>query len=132
MKKSKNEKCIFGPPKDFFIQNLWKKLCSTQKVCLIKVPSEYRKKGQGKKFRGPKMKFSLLGDSNFSPWAFFLYSDDTFIGQTFWVEQSFFHKFCMKKSFWGSKMHLKFFDFFIKFPLYFMTFPLCCPVYKEV
>ena len=54
MQKSKNEKCIFRPQKDFFIQNLWKKLCSTQKVCLIKVPSEYRKNMQGKSYGGPK------------------------------------------------------------------------------
>ena len=49
MKKSKNEKCIFEPQKDFFIQNLWKKLCSTQKVCSTKVSSEYQKNVQGKK-----------------------------------------------------------------------------------
>ena len=98
----------FRTPKRLF----YTKLCSTPKVCLNKYP-QMIKNVQGKKFRGPKiMKFSLFGGSNFSPSAFFLYSDDTFIRQTFWVEQSFFHKFCMKKSFWGPKMHFSFFDFY--------------------
>ena len=103
------------PKKDLFIQNLWKKLCSTQKVCLIKVSSEYRKNAQGEKLEPPKrLNFMILGPRNFFPWPFFLYSEGTFIRQTFWVEQSFFHKFCMKKSFWCPKMHFSFFDFYHK------------------
>ena len=53
-----------------------------------------------------------FGGSNFSPWTFFLYSDDTFIRQTLWVKQSLFHKFCIKKSFWVPKIHFLFFDFY--------------------
>ena len=64
---------------------------------------------------GPKSWKSVFlndfGGSNFPPWTFFLYSDDTFIRPTFWVEQSLFHKFCMKKSFEGQKIHFSFFDF---------------------
>ena len=91
------------------------------------------KKGSGGKVRAPKrLNFMILGHRNFFPSPFFLYSDDTFIRQTFLVEQSFFHKFVMKKSFWGPKMHFSFLIFTIKLPLYFKSFPLCCPVYKEV
>ena len=49
MLKIKNKKMDFGTQKDFFMQNLWKKLCSTQKVCLLIVYSEFRKKGPGEK-----------------------------------------------------------------------------------
>ena len=113
MVKIKKWKKKFGPQKDFFIKNLWKKLCSTQKVCLINVSSEYRKNAQGEKLEPPKrLNFMILGHRNFFPWQFFLYSDDTFIRHTFLVEKSFFHKFFMKKSFWGTKMYFSFFDFF--------------------
>ena len=43
MLKLKNEKCIFGPRKDFFIQNLSNKLCSTQKVCIKEYPQMIEK-----------------------------------------------------------------------------------------
>ena len=46
MKKTKNEKCSFEPQKDFFIQNLSKKLCSTKKVCL-KYPQNIEKTFRG-------------------------------------------------------------------------------------
>ena len=69
----------FGPQKDLFIQKLWKKLCSTQKVCLIKVSSEYSKNAKGEKLEPPKrLNFMILGPQNFFPWPFFLYSEGTF------------------------------------------------------
>ena len=44
----------FWTTKRLFHTKLMKKLCSTQKVCLIKVPSEYRKIVLGKKLEPPK------------------------------------------------------------------------------
>ena len=68
MKKSKNEKCIFEPQKDLFIQNFFPLCCPVHKEVQKCEPSSH----------------------------------------------SFFHKFCMKKSFWGPKMHFSFIDFYHK------------------
>ena len=46
--------------------------------------SEYRKNAQGEKLEPPKrLNFMILGPRNFFPWPFFLYSEGTFIRQTF-------------------------------------------------
>ena len=67
----------------------------------------------------------ILGLRKFSPEQFFPSSEDTFIRQTFGVEQSFFHKFCMKSSFWGPKMHFHFYRkfCFINYIVFFHFLP---------
>ena len=48
--KNQKTKNAFLDPKRLFYTKLMKNLCSSQKVCPIKVPSEYRKNVQGKTY----------------------------------------------------------------------------------
>ena len=47
---------FLNPKKTFSYKTYEKKLCSTEKVCLINVSSEFRKKRQGEKVCSPKIK----------------------------------------------------------------------------
>ena len=51
--KIKKRKMLFWTPKRLCHTKLMKKHCSTPKVCLIKVSSEYRKNAKGEKLEPP-------------------------------------------------------------------------------
>ena len=61
----------------------------TQKVCLIKVSSEFWKYVRGRGYEAPKnmknAKNEILGAPEPPPHTFFQNSEDTFIRQTLWV-----------------------------------------------
>ena len=75
MKKSKNEKCIFEPQKNFFIQNLCKNFVLLKKFDLQKYLQNI-KKSSGEKVRAPqnhgnRLFLGFWGALTFPPERFF-------------------------------------------------------------
>ena len=91
--------------------------CCTQKICLMKVPSESLKNLRGEVISPPKIEeihfLMFLGAKNF-PLIIFSNSEGTFIGQTSWVQQHPIEKKIEKFIILGVNWEFRFLDFFKK------------------